>query len=202
MLLIVVSGGASQVRAQTAAAPLTRTTPATQISPAPPPLTATSPLTLDQAIAEALDHNLGLLAERYGVTIAAAGVITARLRPNPVFNMGADHLDWLGTHYDSENNAGPPEYSVRADVPIERGGKRESRIAVAQEGQHLRSIMSRWVTHYNRGRPHSRLGAGLPEPPIGGAVESNGHELPDGCRVVSKAILGGLHHEYRLESAA
>jgi putative transposase len=68
--------------------------------------------------------------------------------------------------------------------------------------RHLRSIMSRWVTHDNRGRPHSRVGPGLPEPPIGGAVESNGHELPDGCRVVSKAILGGLHHEYRLESAA
>jgi cobalt-zinc-cadmium efflux system outer membrane protein len=49
--------------------------------------------------------------------------------------MEADHLDWLGTHYDDVNNAGPPEYSIRTDVPIERGGKRESRIAVAQEGQ-------------------------------------------------------------------
>jgi len=138
MLFIAASGGASHVRAQTAAAPPAQTSPAAPSSRALPAASASiaaSPLTLDQAIAEALDHNLGLLAERYGVTIAAAGVITARLRPNPVFSMEADHLDWLGTHYDKENTAGPPEYSVRTDVPIERGGKRESRIAVAEEGQ-------------------------------------------------------------------
>lgn len=27
------------------------------------------------------------------------------------------------------------------------------------------------------------------------------HRLPDGSRVVSTSVLGGLHHEYRLESA-
>lgn len=67
---------------------------------------------------------------------------------------------------------------------------------------HLREIMSRWVTHYNRGRPHSSLGPGLPEPPPVGVVESNGHELPEGHRVVVTPILGGLNHEYRLEPAA
>jgi len=67
---------------------------------------------------------------------------------------------------------------------------------------HLREIMSRWVTHYHRGRPHSSLGPGLPDPPPVGVVESNGHLLPDGHRVVVTPILGGLHHEYRLEAAA
>jgi putative transposase len=67
---------------------------------------------------------------------------------------------------------------------------------------HLREIMSRWVTHYNRGRPHSSLGPGLPDPPPDGAVESNGHELPNGHRVVATPILGGLHHEYRLDAGA
>jgi transposase InsO family protein len=67
---------------------------------------------------------------------------------------------------------------------------------------HLREIMSRWVTHYNRGRPHSSLGPGLPDPPPVAVVESNGHELPDGHRVVVTPLLGGLRHEYRLEPAA
>ena len=30
---------------------------------------------------------------------------------------------------------------------------------------HLRSILKVWVEHYNRGRPHSRLGPGVPDPP-------------------------------------
>jgi 3-hydroxyisobutyrate dehydrogenase-like beta-hydroxyacid dehydrogenase len=30
---------------------------------------------------------------------------------------------------------------------------------------HLRSILTEWVAHYDRGRPHSRLGPGVPDPP-------------------------------------
>ena len=30
---------------------------------------------------------------------------------------------------------------------------------------HLRTILQLWVTHYNRGRPHSVLGPGVPDPP-------------------------------------
>src|SRR6202022_4087253 len=30
---------------------------------------------------------------------------------------------------------------------------------------HLRSILKSWVEHYNRGRPHSSLGPGVPDPP-------------------------------------
>jgi len=67
---------------------------------------------------------------------------------------------------------------------------------------HLRDILSRWITHYNRGRPHSSLGPGLPEPPPDRLVASNGHQLPDGHRVVATPILAGLHHEYRLEAVA
>jgi putative transposase len=67
---------------------------------------------------------------------------------------------------------------------------------------HLRGILTRWITHYNRGRPHSSLGPGLPDPPPDRAVAPNGHQLPDGQRVVATPILGGLHHEYRLKAAA
>jgi len=88
-------------------------------------------LTVNQAIDEALQHNLGLLAERASLTIADAQMIAARLRPNPVFSFSADHLDWLGTGFSAENNGGPPEIAWRLDVPLERGGKREARMALA-----------------------------------------------------------------------
>jgi putative transposase len=65
---------------------------------------------------------------------------------------------------------------------------------------HLRRALREFVRHYNRGRPHSSLGPGIPEPlqanvPAG----PHRHKLPEGYRVASTSILGGLHHEYRLE---
>ena len=68
--------------------------------------------------------------------------------------------------------------------------------------RHLRELLGRWVTHYNRGRPHSSLGPGIPEAPPDRVVVLNGHQLPDGHRVVATPILGGLHHEYGLELVA
>ena len=88
-------------------------------------------VTLEQATREALDHNLNLIAERHRVGVAAARIITASLRPNPVLSLSADHLDALGTHFNEVNGAGPSEYAARTDFLLERGGKRENRIAVA-----------------------------------------------------------------------
>jgi putative transposase len=68
--------------------------------------------------------------------------------------------------------------------------------------RHLRWILQRWVAHYNRGRPHASLGPGIPDPPTDRVVASTGHTLPDAHRVVATPILGGLHHEYRLEPKA
>jgi len=95
------------------------------------PAPAADSVTIAQAIDEALQHNLSLLAERSTLTIADAQMIAAKLRPNPVFSFSADHLDWLGTGYNAENNGGPPEIAWRLDVPLERGGKREARMALA-----------------------------------------------------------------------
>jgi outer membrane protein, heavy metal efflux system len=90
------------------------------------------PLTIQQAVAEAVAHNLNILAEKYSIPIAEARLITARLRPNPILTLDADHQDVLGTGYNKQNAAGPPEYSVRTDFVFERGGKRERRIEVAE----------------------------------------------------------------------
>lgn len=90
----------------------------------------TEHLTLDTAVAEALDKNLELIAKRVGITIADANLMTARLRPNPVLSLGGDHLDLLGTGFDRTNTAGPPEYSARIDFLCERGDKRARRTEV------------------------------------------------------------------------
>jgi cobalt-zinc-cadmium efflux system outer membrane protein len=94
-------------------------------------------LTIQTAVNEALDRNLRLMAERANLSVAEAALITARLRPNPVLSSSAENLDWLGTGFDEVNGAGPPEYSVRVDVPFERAHKRELRTAVADEGKRL-----------------------------------------------------------------
>ena len=69
--------------------------------------------------------------------------------------------------------------------------------------RHLKRIVSEFVVHYNRGRPHSALGPGIPEPTQAEApAGANRHQFPTGCVVKSTDILGGLHHEYRLEKEA
>ena len=68
--------------------------------------------------------------------------------------------------------------------------------------RHLRQLRREWVAHDNRGRPHSRLGPGLPDPPSDRVAASNGHQLPEGHRVVATPILAGLHHEYDVERQA
>jgi putative transposase len=67
----------------------------------------------------------------------------------------------------------------------------------------LRAILREWIRHYNRGRPHSSLGPGIPEGLVDDVTsDSIGHRIPDGYRVAATTILGGLHHEYRLEPRA
>ena len=70
--------------------------------------------------------------------------------------------------------------------------------------KHLRRILAEWVTHYNQGRPHLSLGPGIPEP-AAVFLPRQGHDrhsFAQDCKVVARAVLGGLHHEYRWESIA
>jgi putative transposase len=69
---------------------------------------------------------------------------------------------------------------------------------------HLRGILTQWVAHYNTGRPHMSLGPGIPQPPppLPVPLYVHRHQLPDDLRVVTRPILGGLHHEYRLTKVA
>jgi transposase InsO family protein len=69
---------------------------------------------------------------------------------------------------------------------------------------HLRTVTKYWIAHYNRGRPHSSLGPGIPDPPVDLPVTANEyrHRIPSHCKVVTHPILGGLHHEYSLVAKA
>ncbi len=69
---------------------------------------------------------------------------------------------------------------------------------------HLEHLLAQWVPHYNGGRPHMSLGPGIPQPPPYLPVPLHVHRyrLPEHLRVVTQPILGGLHHEYRLEKVA
>jgi len=66
--------------------------------------------------------------------------------------------------------------------------------------KHLRRTLKLWVDHYNKGRPHSSLGPGIPDPAGDLRQEAAlSNRIPQGCRVVAKPVLNGLHHEYQLE---
>jgi transposase InsO family protein len=64
---------------------------------------------------------------------------------------------------------------------------------------HLRSILSLWVGHYNRGRAHMALGPGVPDPPlmvVPPATRLTRHRVDGRFGVRARSVLGGLHHEY------
>lgn len=94
---------------------------------------APTPLSLDQVVEESLAKNLRLLAERFNLSIGEARIVQARLRPNPVLSVGGNYLDALGSgFYPGGTAAGPTEVNARIDYLIERGKKRNERIAVAE----------------------------------------------------------------------
>jgi putative transposase len=69
---------------------------------------------------------------------------------------------------------------------------------------HLRRLLRAWVRHYNEGRPHMALGPGIPQlsPHLPAPLQAHPHRIPAHLRVMTKSILGGLHHEYRLAEKA
>ena len=88
---------------------------------APPGATGQQPLDLRSALNAADTANLELRAARQQRALALAGLTTARLLPNPTLGFTAAR--------------DTPHEGVSLDLPIELGGKRGKRIAVAQEEQ-------------------------------------------------------------------
>jgi hypothetical protein len=69
---------------------------------------------------------------------------------------------------------------------------------------HLRRHLKAWRTHYNESRPHMALGPGFPDPPASLPVtpQPHRHRLPADVRLTARPVLGGVHHDYRLEKIA
>ena len=78
-----------------------------------------APLTLDGAITRALAANRGLAAARLVAPVAAASVDVARERLNPEVT------------YEAARET--PHQAIGASLPIERGGKRQRRIELAEK---------------------------------------------------------------------
>src|SRR5262249_758066 len=98
-----------------------------------PPAVDLEVITVGQAIAEATDKNLDLIAQRFNLPIAQARILTARLRPNPIFSLEASHLNYpITPNFNNSHAGGPNELAIRTDFIWERGDKRERRIAVAE----------------------------------------------------------------------
>jgi transposase InsO family protein len=71
--------------------------------------------------------------------------------------------------------------------------------------RHPRKTLRSWMLHYNKGRPHSALGPGIPETYVASHLPSpqgQSHMVPPGCRIRARDILYGLHHEYTWENCA
>jgi putative transposase len=69
--------------------------------------------------------------------------------------------------------------------------------------RHLRLVLKTWIAHFNHARPHMSLGPGIPAPSRPPAQEStHRHRIAAGHTVERAAVLGGLHHEDRLEEIA
>jgi cobalt-zinc-cadmium efflux system outer membrane protein len=101
--------------------------------PAPEPLQGT--ISIDQALDESVRRNLNLIATRLNVSLADASIVAARIHPNPVLSLDADHINVLNI-----NHGDLTEASVRVDVPIVLGGKRDRRIDVAERDRKIAEV--------------------------------------------------------------
>jgi cobalt-zinc-cadmium efflux system outer membrane protein len=93
-------------------------------------------LSIDQAVDEAFRRNLNLLAQRLNISLADAALVAARVRPNPVLSLDADHVNVAHL-----SNGDLTEAAVRVDVPIVLGGKRDLRIELAEKDRKIAEVV-------------------------------------------------------------
>ena len=85
-------------------------------------------MTLEQALAEAEAASPNVQATRFGVREAEAGRSIAALRPNPTINVDSENIAGSGAY----RGFSELETTASVSMPLEIGGQRSARIAVAQ----------------------------------------------------------------------
>ncbi|PKP86361.1 MAG: TolC family protein [Alphaproteobacteria bacterium HGW-Alphaproteobacteria-17] len=97
------------------------------------------PLTLKQAVERAIASSPDLQASGAGIDAARAEQTQARVRPNPTLSVEAENFAGTGAY----GPFGQSEVTVTYSQPIERGGKRDARIAYAGRGIELAEARAR-----------------------------------------------------------
>lgn len=92
-------------------------------------------LTLDQLLARAVERSPALSAQRYGERAAEALIEQAGLRPNPQLDVSLE--DFAGTG--RVQGVRSLQTTVQASQTLERGGKREKRVALASRDRDVAS---------------------------------------------------------------
>jgi cobalt-zinc-cadmium efflux system outer membrane protein len=87
-------------------------------------------ITMDDAIRIALQYNQALRAQRLNVDQSKAGEITASLKPNPVLG---NLVDTIPLFSPQTIRLQTQIYEETLSYTVERGGKREKRVAVAKD---------------------------------------------------------------------
>ncbi len=86
------------------------------------------PITLDEAIAKAIEATPSIRANEAAVAAAQAGRVQAGVRPNPTVTVEGENLVGSGPY----NVFGQAEITGTYSQTIERGGKRDARVAFAE----------------------------------------------------------------------
>lgn len=106
------------------------------------PITASAePVTLDEAVRRAIAASPAIRAQEAGIRSARAGRSQADIRPNPVLLVEAENIAGTGA-YDVYRQA---ETTVTYAQTIERGGKRDARIAYAERDVGVAEASARLV---------------------------------------------------------
>jgi cobalt-zinc-cadmium efflux system outer membrane protein len=99
---------------------------------------AAPPLTLEQAVALALQHNQGLRAQRLTIDQSRANEVTAGLKPNLVFtSLNQDFPVFTPSQLTWSNVANNQTFTEAVTYVFERGGKRDKRVQVARDTTEL-----------------------------------------------------------------